>query len=95
MRRSSKIRYVSYDQAGQPGPGLISRILALLVGAVVFGIAVFVGAIFLAGFVGLVLIGSLVFMARVWWLRRQMEQHQQQHGDLDAEYTVIQDDEKR
>lgn len=70
----------------------MTRIVALFFGVLVFGAAVFVGAVFIAGLIGLILIGSLIFMLRVWWLKRQMEKYEQTHGDLEAEYTILDDD---
>jgi predicted lipid-binding transport protein (Tim44 family) len=96
MRKSSQIRYSSAGPGGASGqPGLLARIGGLLVGITVFGLAVFLGAVFIAGLIGLVLIGSLVFTARLWWLRRKMEKYQRDHGDLDAQYTVVRDDTRR
>jgi predicted lipid-binding transport protein (Tim44 family) len=101
MRRSSQIRYVSLgsNSGGANGPqppgGLFGRIIALIVGAVLFGVAVFLGAIFLAGFVGLLLIGSVIFILRIWWIKRKMERYARENSDLDAEYTVIQESDPR
>ena len=94
MRRSSQIRYVSLGSGSglnavrQPG-SLLGRIVALLVGGILFGLAVFLGAIFIAGMVGLILIASIIFMLRIWWLKRKMERDAREYGDLDAEYTVV------
>ena len=95
MRRSPHNRYISYSAYTAEGPGLVARILAFILGIVIFGAAVFVGAIFIAGLVGLVLIGAVLITARVWWLRRQMDRYAREHGDLSAEYTVIKDEDKR
>jgi predicted lipid-binding transport protein (Tim44 family) len=101
MQRSSKIRYVSLGSNGggpdgpQPPGGLFGRIIAVIIGAVLFGIAVFLGAIFLAGFVGLLIIGSVIFMLRIWWIKRKMERYSKENGDLDAEYTVIRESDPR
>jgi hypothetical protein len=98
MRRSSQIRYISLGSRpanGQSSGGLLGRIAALLIGAVFFGVTVFLGAIFLAGIVGLVLIGGTIFMCRVWWLRRKMERYASKNADLDAEYTVIRESDPR
>jgi hypothetical protein len=98
MRRSSQIRYISLGNGpagAQSSGGLLSRIATLLIGAVFFGVAVFLGAIFLAGIVGLVLIGGTIFMCRVWWLRRKMERYASENADLDAEYTVVKESDPR
>jgi hypothetical protein len=90
MSRFSQFRYSPGpgNTAGEPG-GLLGRVVAFVVGIIVLGIAVFVGAIFIAAIVGLALIGGALFMARMWWLRRKMERYAREHGDLDAEYTVV------
>ena len=96
MRRPSQIRYVSIGSGpAQASGGLLTRIVAFLVGAIVIGIAIFLGAIFIAGIVGLLLIGSVVFMARVWWLNRQAQKYAQEHGDLNADYIVVDEEKER
>ena len=95
MRRSSQIRYINLNPNPQSGNSLLGRIVALVVGIMVFGVAVFVGAVFLAGIVGFALLGGLLFMIRMWWARRQMEKYEREHGDLSAEYTVVQEEKRR
>ena len=96
MRRSSHIRYVSLGPgSGKEPVGLLGQIVALVAGAVLFGLAVFLGAIFLAGIVGLVLIGGTILMLRVWWIKRKMERYARENGDLEAEYTVVRDGDPR
>lgn len=94
MHRPTDSRYIAYTTSAANGPGLIARVVAFVVGAIIFGVAVFVGAIFIAGLVGLILIAAAVIMIRVWWLRRQMDRYAREHGDLSAEYTVIKDDDR-
>ena len=96
MRRSTQTRYISFDPGSNgSGGGLLTRIVAFIVGAIVLAAAIFLGAIFIAGIVGLILIGSLVAMARLWWLRRQTERYEETHGDINAEYTVVDEDKQR
>jgi hypothetical protein len=92
MRRSSQIRYVSFDPGSRQPGGLIGRIIGLVIGCVAFVAAVFVGAVFLAGLVGMVLIGWLVFMLRVWWLGRQLDRTARASGDLEGQYTIVQEE---
>ncbi len=92
MRRPPEYRYIRYTSDPGAGRGLVARIAAFVVGTLIFAVAVFVGAVFIAGLVGLILLGSALIMIRFWWLRRQMERYAREHGDLDAEYTVITDD---
>lgn len=77
---------------GEPPGGLAGRIVAFVLGLIVLTVAVFVGAIFIAGIVGLVLIGGVLFALRVWWLKRKMQRYAEEHGDLRAEYTVVQEE---
>jgi hypothetical protein len=96
MRRSTQTRYISFGPGSNgSGGGLLTRIVAFIVGAIVLAAAIFLGAIFIAGIVGLILIGSLVAMARLWWLRRQTERYEETHGDINAEYTVVDEDKQR
>lgn len=92
MSHSSKIRYVTFAGGGQQPGGLVARIIALLVGCLAFVAAVLVGAIFLAGLVGMLVIGGMVVTLRVWWLRRQMEKMAQTSGDIEGQYTVIREE---
>jgi predicted lipid-binding transport protein (Tim44 family) len=100
MRRTTKIRYISSNPGGPVNAGgFLGRILAFVVGALVLGAAIFLGAIFIAAVIGMLLIGGLVVASRVWWIKRQLskqaEQHEQEHGDLNAEYSVIDEQDKR
>ena len=90
MSRFSQFRYSSGPNSG-PG-GLLARVVGFVVGVIVLGLAVFVGAVFLAGLVGFALIGAALFLLRVWWLKRKMERYEREHGDLDGEYTVVEDE---
>jgi hypothetical protein len=78
--------------AGEPPGGLAGRIIAFVVGVLVLAVAVFVGAIFIAGLAGLLLIGGVLFALRLWWLKRKMQRYAKEHGDLRAEYTVVQEE---
>lgn len=93
MRRSSQTYYIQ-SPAGGAG-SLLARVVAFVVGATVLAVAIFVGAVVLVAFIGLVLIGGVMFMARLWWIRRKLEQHAREHGDLEAEYVVIEDERRR
>jgi hypothetical protein len=31
----------------------------------------------------------------LWWLRRQTERYEETHGDINAEYTVVDEDKQR
>jgi hypothetical protein len=89
MRHSSKLRYVNLAGGGQQQGGFLGRVIALLIGCVAFAVSVVVGAVFLAGLLGFLVIGGTVFMLRVWWLRRQMDKGSRAPGDIEGQYTVI------
>ena len=87
-------RFSQYDYKSGPasGPaGFLGRVLAFIVGLGVLIVSVFVGAVFMAAIVGIVLIIAAVFAVRIWWIRRKMERYQREHGDLSAEYTVVEE----
>lgn len=75
------------------GNPLLQIATLLLLGVALIG-AVVMGAVLLALFVGLAVIGAIVFSIRLWWLRRRggpaSGQQQRGHGELiEAEYRVI------
>lgn len=77
------------------GPGhLLGRVLAMLVAVGAFVLSLVVGAVFLAAIVGFMLLVGLVVAVRVWWVGRKIARQQNEHGDLDAEYTVIRTEER-
>lgn len=86
MRRYSEARFIAFD--ARP-VSLLGRIAGMLIGVVAFVAAVLVGAVFLAGFVGLVLISAAIVMLRAWWLRRQLAQAARANEDIDGEFTVV------
>jgi predicted lipid-binding transport protein (Tim44 family) len=74
---------------GLPVRSFLGRLVATVVGIGMFGVAIFLGAIFLAVVVGLALIAGLIISARVWWLKRKMQRYARDHGDLNAEYVEV------
>ena len=94
MTRFSQIRYSSgAGPSGGGGPGgFIGRAIAFVVGVIVLGLSLFIGAAVFLTVLGLVVIGGIIFALRVWWMKRKMEAYQREHGDLSAEYTVIEED---
>ena len=60
----------------------MARVLAFLGGLIALGVSIFVGAVFIAALVGVVLLGTIFVLARGWWLRRKMERYAREHGDL-------------
>ena len=72
------------------GPGgLLGRIVAFIIGVGVLIVSLFVGAVFMAALVGFVLVIGSILAVRVWWLKRRMQQQAREHGDIEAEYTVV------
>jgi hypothetical protein len=71
---------------------VLGRAVAFVLGIIVLAVSIFVGAVFFTALLGLILILAVIFMLRVWWLKRKMQRYTQEHGDLDAEYTVIRED---
>ena len=88
MTDSSQFSY-SNRVAGLPGGSLLGRLAAMILGIGALGIAIFLGAIFLAVVVGLVLVVGTILSIRVWWLKRKMQQYMREHGDLEAEYVEV------
>jgi ABC-type bacteriocin/lantibiotic exporter with double-glycine peptidase domain len=76
-------------RAGAFAQSFLGRMVAAIVGLAVLAVAVFLGAIFIAIVVGLVLLIGIAVSIRIWWLKRKMEQHVREHGDLEAEYVEI------
>ncbi len=90
MRQYSQKNYTSLTGGPTAGPaGLIGRVIAFIVGMGAFVVSLFVGAVFIAAIVGFVLLVGIGLAVRVWWIRRRMERYAREHGDLEAEYTVV------
>ncbi len=90
-RRADKFDgYLNPDGGGS----VLGRIVALVVGVGAFVLSLIVGAVFLAVVVGFMLLVALIVGVRIWWLRRKMERHAREHGDIEAEYTVISTEER-
>jgi predicted lipid-binding transport protein (Tim44 family) len=79
----------AYLGAGRPPGGLLGRIVAFIVGLGVLVVSLFLGFVFIAFVAGFVLLVGLFIAGRVWWLKRQMRAYEKEHGDINAEYTVI------
>ncbi len=81
-----QIRFVS----GPPQrPGFFMQLLGAIVGIAVLATSVILGAFLLAGLIGFVLIVAIVFYLRIWWLRRQMDVHDDEEDIIVTEYRVI------
>lgn len=95
MKRTSQ-NYSALGTGPSTGPGnLLARVVAVIFGIGAFVLSLVVGAVFIAAIVGFMLLMGLFIAGRVWWIRRKMEQQAREEGDLRAEYTVIQTEERR
>jgi membrane protein implicated in regulation of membrane protease activity len=89
------MRSPNYNQGLPSNP--IVQVVAVLVAVVIAIAAVFVGAVVLSLLVGFAIIGWLVLMMRVWWLRRQARSRggkSRESGSgsgeiVGVEYTVV------
>ena len=93
MRKSSQPGYI-WGNATQR-QGLLGRVLAFVIGLGVLAVSIFVGAVFLAALIGLLLIGGLTVMMRIWWVKRRMAQYRREHGDIEGVYQVVERDQDR
>jgi predicted lipid-binding transport protein (Tim44 family) len=93
MSRSSQYRY-NFSMKSAPG-GFLGRVVTFIIGMAMLALAVFLGAVFLAALVGIVLIAAIIIAVRVWWLKRKMERHTREHGDISAEYTVVEEQRRK
>jgi hypothetical protein len=92
---------------GGPGrngpPGVIARVLWSIAAVVMLLTAAFLGAIFFLAALGFFMVGMVVLVIRVWWVRRKLERAMR-HGDgpvgrgpgsgrreeiLEGEYRVV------
>jgi len=89
MSRSSQYRY-NFRTNSAPG-SFLGRVVALIVGLGMLALAVFLGAIFLAALVGIMFMAAIVIAVRVWWLKRKIASQAREHGDISAEYTVVEE----
>ena len=81
-----------FPGAGGPPGGLLGRIVAFVVGIGVLLVSLFLGFVFISVIAGFILIIGLAVAGRVWWIKRKIRAYARQHGDIDAEYTVIEVD---
>jgi hypothetical protein len=89
------MRYVRYTSLARPPQNPFVRAALFVCGLVVFGFAIVIGGVLLAGLIGLGLLAALVIYARVWWLTRAARRgstHESGREDVfEAEYRVIEE----
>jgi hypothetical protein len=92
-----QIRYMFLQQRPK---SLLGQILAFVVGVTVLAVSFVFGAFLLTALFGLILIVTVVVLARGWWLRRKMMSgaygtestratSATNDGVIDADYTVV------
>jgi len=87
------VRSPNYNQRVPTNP--VVQVVAVMVAVVVAIGAVFVGAVVLSFLVGFALIGWVILMVRLWWLRRQTSSRsgtRRESGPSEivgVEYTVL------
>ena len=82
----SRIRYISVEQRPR---NVLVQALGFIVGVLVLGASVILGAFLLAAPLGLVLIVAVAVYLRLWWLRRRMARGGGDDEIIEAEYRVI------
>ena len=75
----------------------VLQVVAVFVAVLIAIAAVFVGAVVLSFFVGFAIIGWLILMIRLWWLRRKVGSGGAKNAEpppgeiVGVEYTVVQE----
>ncbi len=92
----TQIRYIGIQQKPR---SFLMRLLGFVVGLVVLGVSLVLGAFVLAALLGFALIlaallGFALILAvaaaiRLWWLRRQINANAANDEYIDAEYKVV------
>jgi len=72
------VRQIQYINIGGKPANLFVRALASVGALIVFGLAIFIGGIVLAGLFGLFLLIALWLYLRVWWLRSRFGNRREQ-----------------
>lgn len=82
----AQIRYI---EIGQKPRSLLMRLLGLVVGLVVLGVSLVLGAFVLAALFGFALMLAAAVAIRLWWVRRQINAGAANDEYIDAEYRVV------
>ena len=82
----AQIRYI---EIGQKPRSLLMRLLGLVVGLVVLGVSLVLGAFVLAALFGFALMLAVAVAIRLWWVRRRINADAANDEYIDAEYKVV------
>lgn len=82
----TQIRYIGIQQKPR---SFLMQLLGFIVGLVVLGVSLVLGAFVLAALFGFALILAVAVAIRLWWLRRQINADAANDEYIDAEYKVV------
>ncbi len=82
----TQIRYIGIQQKPR---SFLMQLLGFVVGLVVLGVSLVLGAFVLAALFGFALILAVAVAIRLWWLRRQINADAANDEYIDAEYKVV------
>ena len=87
------MRQTRYIEIKPRQGNIFAQIAALIVGLGVLVVSVILGAFFLAAFFGFALLVGLTLYLRFWWARRRFQQEQRDEF-IEAEYRVVDKNER-
>ncbi len=82
----AQIRYIGIEQKPR---SFLMQLLGLIVGLVVLGVSLVLGAFVLAALFGFALMLAVAVAIRLWWVRRQINADAANDEYIDAEYKVV------
>ena len=82
----AQIRYIGFEQKPR---SFLMQLLGLVVGLVVLGVSLVLGAFVLAALFGFALMLAVAVAIRLWWVRRQINADAANDEYIDAEYKVV------
>ena len=82
----AQIRYIGFEQKPR---GLLMQVLGFIVGLVILGVSLVLGAFVLAALLGFALIAATIVAVRLWWVKRQIDAAAANDDFIEAEYRVV------
>lgn len=82
----AQFRYIGFKQKPRSFP---MQVLGFVVGLVVLGVSLVLGAFVLAALLSFMLILAVVIGIRLWWVKRQINGPAANDEYIDAEYRVV------
>ena len=79
-------RYIGFEQKPR---SFLMQLVGFVVGLIVLGASVVLGAFMLAALLGFALILAVAVALRLWWVRRQLNAGAANDDYIDAEYKVV------